>query len=181
MKKRYDIAKEEFNLEDEDGKHKLVYAYFGLAIYYGQSLEVTFSIMLWTDRIFKKKVQTNKEVNEIIDSFENSKKTMGNLINEVKQNYNISKPLIDEFDKLLNIRNYLTHKYFKLHVEKFYSEIGQLEMIKFFCDFVDDIEEVDKELNDYYSKYTSKLGLTEERIKEIMNEIKTQELKKTTV
>jgi hypothetical protein len=181
MKKKYDRAKEEYNLEDEDGKHKLVYAYFGLAIYYGQSIEVTFSIMLWTDRIFKKRAKTNKEVNEIIDFLENSKKTMGNLINEVKQNYNIPKPLIDKFDNLLNRRNYLIHKNFKLHIEKFYSEIGQLEMIKYFCDFVDEIEEVDKELNNYYSKYTSKLGLTDERINEIMNEIKIQELKRTTV
>ncbi len=181
MKKRYDTATDEYNLEDEDGKHKLVYAYFGLAIYYGQSIEVTFSIMLWTDRIFKNKVKTNKEVNEIIDSLENSKKTMGNLINEVKQNYNVPNQLIDKFDKLLNRRNYLIHKYFKLHIEKFYSEIGQLEMIKYFCDFVDDIEEVDKELNDYYAIYTSKLGLTEERINEIMNDIKIQEQKRTTV
>ena len=77
MARRYEIAQSEYESEDDSGRHRLVYAYFGLAIYSGQCLEETFSIMLWTDRIFKKKVKTNAEVNEIIDAIENSKKDNG--------------------------------------------------------------------------------------------------------
>ena len=39
MERRYDIAKSEYETEDDNGRHLLVYAYFGLAIYFGQCLE----------------------------------------------------------------------------------------------------------------------------------------------
>jgi hypothetical protein len=180
MERLYDIAKNEYQAEDNDGRHRLVYAYFGLAIYFGQCLEKTFSIMLWTDRIFKKKVKTNKEVNEIIDAIENSKKTMGNFINEVKQSYSLTTTIVDQLDKTLDTRNYLAHKYFKLHIEKFYSEMGQLEMIKYFCDFIDDSKLLDERLKIYYTKYTDKLGLTDDKITQMIIEMKEQEIKRTT-
>jgi uncharacterized protein with HEPN domain len=179
MERRYDIAKNEYQAEDDDGRHRLVYAYFGLAIYLGQCLEETFSIMLWTDRIFKKKVKTNEEVTEIIDAIENSKKTMGNFINEVKKSYSLTTSIVDQLDKILDTRNYLAHKYFKLHIEKFHSEIGQLEMIKYFCDFTDDSKQLDEQLKTYYTKYTDKLGLTDEKIEQLMIEMKEQEIKRT--
>jgi len=179
MQRRYDLAKDEYETEDNDGRHRLVYAYFGLAIYFGQCLEETFSIMLWTDRIFKKKFKTNAEVNKIIDAIENSKKTMGNFINEVKQSYNLTTSIVDQLDKLLDTRNYLAHKYFKLHIAKFHSEVGQLEMIKYFCDFIDDSKELDEKLKAYYTSYTDKLGLTDERIEQLMIEMKEQEIKRT--
>jgi hypothetical protein len=180
MERRSDIAKNEHQAEEDDGKHRLVYAYFGLAIYFGQCLEETFSIMLWTDRIFKKKVKTNEEVNEIIDAIENSKKTMGNFINEVKQSYSLTTSIVDQLDKILDTRNYLAHKYFKLHIAKFHSEIGQLEMIKYFCNFIDDSKQLDEQLKIYYTKYTDKLGLTDEKIEQLMIEMKEQEIKRTT-
>lgn len=119
MERRYEIAKNEYETEDDDGRHRLVYAYFGLAIYFGQCLEETFSIMLCTDRIFKKKVKTNAEVNGIIDAIENSKKTMGNFINEVKQSYSLTTSIVDQLDNILDTRNYLAHKYFR---STFFSE-----------------------------------------------------------
>jgi hypothetical protein len=180
MERRYDIAKNEYETEDDDGRHRLVYAYFGLAIYFGQCLEETFSIMLWTDRIFKKKVKTNAEVNEIIDAIENSKKTMGNFINEVKQGYSLTTSIVDQLDKILDTRNYFAHKYFKLHIAKFYSEVGQLEMIKYFCDFIDDSKQLDEQLKAYYTNYTDIIGLTEDKIDQLMFEMKEQELKRAT-
>ncbi len=178
MENRYEMAKIEYENEDDDGKHRLVYAYFGLAVYTGQCLEEAFSIMLWTDRIFKNKVKTNREVNEIIDSIENSKKTMGNFINEVKQSYSLTDSIVEHLDKVLDKRNYLAHKYFKKHIEKFYSEKGRLEMIKYFCEFIAESQLLEDQLTKYYSKYTEKMGFTEERIVDIMNQIKGQELKR---
>jgi len=175
---RYTIALEEYNNEDFNGQHRLIYAYFGLAIYYCQCLEETFSIMLWINRIFKKKVKTNKEVNEIIDAIENSKKTMGILLREVKQCYGIPQSIIDDLEKILETRNYLIHKYFKVEIEKTYSDIGKKEMIKFFCDSIDKTKIIDDQLKSYYRKYTDSLGLTEERINEMVNEMKIQEQKR---
>ena len=53
---RYEEVLEEYLNEDDDGKAKLIYAQFGLAIYLTNCLEETFSIMLWTNRIFKQKL-----------------------------------------------------------------------------------------------------------------------------
>ncbi|MBK0404972.1 hypothetical protein I5M27_18450 [Adhaeribacter sp. BT258] len=173
---RYETAIEEYEAEPEGSKEKIIYAYFGLAIYFSQSLEETFSIMLWTDRIFKKKVKTNKEVNDIIDAIENSKRTLGNFINEVKHSYNLPNKLETELTEILEKRNYLVHKYFKLEIQKFFSELGKREMIKYFCDFIDDCQRIDRELKSYYSHYTTKMGLSDERIEQIMNEMKEEEL-----
>lgn len=178
MEKRYDIAKKEYEIEDDDGRHRLVYAYFGLAIYFGQCLEETFSIMLWTDRIYKNKVNTNKEVNEIIDAVENSKKTMGLLINEVKQSYSLPENISNKLKTILDRRNYLVHKYFKLEIQKCYSDLGRKEIIKYFTDFIDDSEELDEQLTEYYKKYTDRLGLTEKRREELMDQMKREELER---
>jgi hypothetical protein len=149
----YETALQEYELEDENGKHRIIYAYFGLAVYFSQCLEETFSIMLWTDRIFKKEVKTNKKVNEIIDAFENSKKTMGNFINEVKQSYyEIPEQLEQKFEAILEKRNYLVHRYFKLEIQKTFTELGRKEMIEYFCDFVDKAKDIDESLKDYYAK-----------------------------
>lgn len=111
---RYKEAIEEYEKnEDDNGKHRLVYSDFRLAIYFSQVLEETFSIMLWTDRILKKKVKTDREVNEIIDTIENSKKTMGAFISEVKQSYSLSEKLSKDLKSILEKRNFLVHKYFR--------------------------------------------------------------------
>jgi len=169
-------ALEEYKLEDENGKSRLIYAYFGLAIYFSQVLEETFSIMLWTDKIFKKKVKTNSEVNEIIDVIENSKKTMGVFINEVKQSYCLTEKIATDLKTILEKRNYIVHKYFKIEIQKSFSDIGRKEMLKYFGDFIDQTKSIDSELNNYYSIYTDKLGLTNQKIEEIMAEMKKEEL-----
>lgn len=179
----YNDALLEYESEDDNGKIRLIYAYFGLAIYYSQVLEETFSIMLWTDRIFKNKVKTNKEVNEIIDAIENSKKPMGVFINEVKQSYILTEVIIKNLQSTLRKRNYLVHKYFKMEIQKCISDLGTKEMLKYFGEFIDETKKIDSELNKYYSKYTDRMGLTKEKIEELVNEMKSEELKreKTTV
>ncbi|MCT4697618.1 hypothetical protein [Tenacibaculum haliotis] len=169
-------ALDEYENENEDGKHRLIFAYFGLSIYFAQVLEETFSIMLWTDRIFKKKVKTNKEVNEIINAIENSRKTMGNFINEVKQSYTLTDKITEDLVNILDKRNYIVHKYFKIEIQKCYSELGRKEMLQFFGEFIDQTKKLDTELNNYYKKYTDRLGFTKEKIEELVNQMKTEEL-----
>ena len=94
----FELAMSEYNEEDENGQSRIIYTYFGLAVYQAQCLEETFSFMLWSSRIIENNVMTNEEVNEIIDSLENSKKTMGNFIYEVKKTYNLS----DDIEGLKN-------------------------------------------------------------------------------
>lgn len=175
---RYEEVLEEYLNEDDDGKAKLIYAQFGLAIYLTNCLEETFSIMLWTNRIFKQKPKTNKGVNEIIDAVENTKKTMGNLLNEIKENYCISEAHQEILKNVLAKRNYLIHKYFRLEIQKFYSETGQKEMLKYFGDIIDETTLIDNELNQYFEHYKLKLGFDEEKITELVAKMKEEELKR---
>ena len=175
---QYETALVEYENESEDGKHKTIYAYFGIAVYFGQILEETFSTMLWTDKIFKNKIKTNKEVREIIDVVENSKKTMGQFIIDVKKTYNLSEELIQELKDALETRNYLVHKYFKIEIQKSYSEIGRKEMLKYFCDFIDQTKNIDSKLTLYYQKFKLKMGFTDEKIRDLVQQMKSDELKR---
>lgn len=175
---RYEEVLEEYLNEDDDGRTRFIYAQFGLAIYCTNCLEETFSIMIWTNRIFKQKPKTNKEVNDIIDAVENTKKTMGLLLNEIKENYFISETHQELLKKVLAKRNYLIHKYFRLEIQKFYSETGQKEMLKYFGDIIDETTLIDRELNQYFEHYKLKLGLDEEKIEELVAKMKEEEIKR---
>lgn len=175
---RYEEVLDEYLNENDDGRARLIYAQFGLAIYCTNCLEETFSIMLWTNRIFKQKAKINKEVNDIIDAVENTKKTMGNLLNEIKENYCISETHQELLKKVLAKRNYLIHKYFRLEIQKFYSEKGQKEMLKYLGDIIDETTLIDSELNQYFEHYKLRLGFDEEKIAELVAKMKEEEIKR---
>ena len=172
---KYQEALEEFNQEDENGRSRLVYAYFGLAVYFGQILEEALTQMLWMHRFFKQKNQTNKILNLIIEEFENSKKTMGNMINEVKQAYSLSTEIELKLKEAVTKRNYLIHRYFKDQISKCYSIIGQKEMLQYFCDFIDQVSETDTSLKPYFAEYMKNFGLTDEKLQEYMALMKNEE------
>lgn len=174
----YKRAIDEFETEEEDGKYRLVYAYFGLAIYKAQCIEQTFANMIWLSRIFKNKVKSQEEVNEIIDSIENSKITMGGLIKEIRIEYSLTSQIQENLKSILDKRNYLIHKYFKIEIAKYYTQTGQKEMLKYFSDFIDESEALDQSLNEYYDIHTKKLGLTEEKIQKLLGEQRKEELER---
>lgn len=45
-------------------------------------------------------------------------------------------------------------------------------MIKYFCDFIHDSEEIDHELKSYHTIYTEKLGITDDKIEKLMADMK---------
>lgn len=95
---------------------------------------------------------------------------MGVLVNEVKQIYNLTPQIVDQLANVLEKRNYLAHKYFKIHITKSYSDIGRLEMINYFCEFIDESNVLQQQLQVYYKTYTERLGLTEEILSQWMAE-----------
>lgn len=164
----YKEAISEYKLEDNEGKIKIVYAYFGLAVYHSQCLEECFSSMLCAIRISKRKVRNNAEMTEIVDAIESSKTTMGQSINEVKQVYNLPDKITKELSFILDKRNFLIHKYFKLEISKFYSEQGQCEMLQYFCNFIDEEQKIEAQLNPYYQIFANRLGITDKKVEQMM-------------
>ena len=62
MMSRFIEAIKEYELEDENGQARLIYAYFGLSVYKSQCLEETFSNMLLLNRV------CNKSLNSLIEN-----------------------------------------------------------------------------------------------------------------
>lgn len=177
MMSRFIEAIKEYEHEDENGQARLIYAYFGLAIYHSQELEETFSIMLIAKKIIKKNLKTNDEVIALSDSIDQTKKTMGIFINEIKQCYSLTDKIVEDLSELLDKRNYLVHQYFKKNIFKVYSDTGRKEMLQFFTTFVDESIRVDLELKQYYQDYIKKLGITEDQIQELYDELIQAEMK----
>src|SRR5690554_3407817 len=110
----FDQALNEYKFENEDGQHKIIFTYFGLLIYQFQCLEETMSIMLWTHKIFKSEPKEKAELRRIIDKIENSEKTLGNFINEIKQVYKLTENTTLDLQIILEKRNFIVHSYFKV-------------------------------------------------------------------
>jgi len=171
----YNAALIEFKEESDDGKTRLVYAYFGLACYLAQCMEEGLESMLWLKRLNEGEATSNDEVVELIESYENSKKTMGNLVYELKGAYQLAQDDADSLSTFLRNRNYLAHKFFKVQSEKFFSNKGKLEMIKYCCEFTDSYRVLDTSLKKYYASYLNRLGMTEQKIEEFMKVGKNEE------
>lgn len=154
----------EWKLGDANEKAKTVYATFGLVMYKAQVLEKTFENMLIKKRLVHSQVTSRQEWEDICDAIENSKKTMGNMLNEVKAEYLLSPTDSAELAALLHARNHFAHKYFKVNAAKWYSHKGQEEMMIEMLGFIDRINSIDPKLEAYSSQYLSKLGITQENI-----------------
>ena len=136
------------------------------------------SLQLTNSKLFKNEIKTNKEIREVIDDVENSKKTMGQYIIDIKKTYDLSDGLLNELQNALKIRNFLVHKYFKIEIQKSYSDLGRKEMLKYFCDFMDTVNSIDSKLTLYYLKYKLRMGFTDEKIDELVQQMKNDELKR---
>lgn len=149
---------------EEDERIKLVYSYFGLAVYWAQCIEQTFENMIILNNIVKEENVTRKYINGMFQKIDNSKATMGRQIHDIKRVYSISNIHEQELNEILKKRNYLAHKFFKDNSLKFYSNEGRKEMIEECVNFIDQSKSLDKELNIYYEKYKQEIGITEDVI-----------------
>lgn len=175
MSKLFQFALMEYQGEDRDSQDKIIYAYFGLAIYKGQCLEKEFENMLWIKNIFIKKIKSKNEFDSLIDEIEWSKFTMWKQINELSKIYNFSHDVEVELKNILKMRNYLAHNYFKENIQKFWSTKWIKEMLKYFTNFIERASLLDQELQQYSSQYKLKLWITDKQIEKIMTEERNKE------
>ncbi len=157
------------NQNEEDERIKLVYSYFGLAVYWAQCIEQTFENMIILYKIITEENVTRKYIDSIFQKIENSKATMGKQIHNIKRVYSISNIHEKELNEILRQRNYLAHNFFKDNSLKFYSNEGRKEMIEECVNFIDQSKSLDKELNLYYEKYKQEIGITEDVINNQLN------------
>src|ERR1700758_5475198 len=110
----YKTAIEEFDkLTNDDDRVKEVYAHFGLAIFNAQLLEQQVINLIVFAKHSKNKTMTNEESNSLWNSYDFGNKTLGKLLNEVKQIFNLNDEDFSELKEILRLRNYITHDYFR--------------------------------------------------------------------
>lgn len=170
-------ALEELEYAGEDERTKLVYAYFGLAVYEAQCLEGTFDYMILASKLYSNRDEQKEYLADLSDKHEREGKTMGKLLNELQRHYELPNDLTFNLRRVLERRNYLVHDYFKENAFKFCSEEGERKMIRYFCYFYDRVKQVDYKLDYYYQTYRIELGITEEKIAEIIEVLRKDEEK----
>lgn len=156
----------EYEREDSNGKHKTVFATFGLAVYWSQCLEQSCSLVLSLKKIRAEGAIPNKRVNEIVDSFEMSKRTLGQYVNEIKQACRMSEASAARLKQLLEQRNRIVHRYFREEIDEVYSETGRRKILDYLCSFVDEAKEVDEKLKELYMKHAVSLGIDMDMVEE---------------
>jgi len=174
----FQLALTEFIGEDKNEQSKLVYSYLGLAIFWAQCIEQTFENMLILEQVANKEGVTEDFIDTIYDKTDASKATMGRQINDVKKVYSISDEHVKELKSVLDKRNFLAHKFFKVYSFKFFSEQGKLEMIEECTHFVEKTQSLDAKLNDYYEEYKAKIGITEDLIQRLIKQAEEKEIER---
>lgn len=168
----YKTAIEIFDTLAEDDKAKEIYAHFGLAVFITQCLEQQAINMIAICRQAKQKLKTQEQVDSLWDNYDLGSRTLGVLINEIKQLYNLTEQDTIELGEVLRLRNYIAHDYFRFNAELFYTDSGQKRMIKDFVEFRDRAKLLDSKLINYAKTYIDKVGLTDKRIQEIYKQTK---------
>ncbi len=156
-------------IDDESWQVREVYAKYGLAMYFAQCLETELVNLL----ISLKLKDRNKITMFDFDSFmeENYRKTLGRLINSLKQAMEISDNLETELKELLEIRNYLAHRYFRVKAIDFMKKDGRQHMLSELESFISKLENGDKKVGSISSVISEQYGITDAMISKTVEEL----------
>lgn len=152
---------------DEDEQHKELYAYFGLTIYQFQVVEHQLLNMILGLRKAENLDMSTEEYDKIF--YENSDKTLGQLIKRVNRVYNLSKKDRKTLEMICQRRNFVAHHFFKEDIHKTFTVDGRVEMIKELVSYFEKSKELDISLMSYINEYMKKCGLTDKLLNDIVD------------
>ncbi|PWJ40971.1 hypothetical protein [Sediminitomix flava] len=159
-----------FDNQEEEGQYKLIYSYFGLAIYLGQGLEDTIANMVWIDRLIKKTARRD-DLPKLIEAIEQSPVETKILTEEVGLSYFIPDAKVELINVVLNKKKYIGSKLFKVEQDKLYSEEGRKEVLEFLSSYIEEIDGLNDPLESYYDNYKDLYGVTQEKIAQLSDEL----------
>jgi hypothetical protein len=160
--------------EPEGYDVKEVYAFFGLASYCGQVLEKGLVNMVVLFRC-KGLVITGAEFESLFDEYD--KKTLGQLLHRARNIVKIPTSVDSLLGEALQKRNWLAHQYFADRSVAFTMESGRKNMISELREITKLFKETDAAIEPIYFSVMKKMGITEERLLELMSEMKDDYLK----
>jgi uncharacterized protein with HEPN domain len=149
-------------IDEESWQIREVYAKYGLAMYSAQCFETGLVNLL----ISLKLKDREKIIRSDIDLFTEKyyEKTLGRLIHSLKQAMKISENLETELRELLDIRNYLAHRYFRVKAIDFMKKDGRQRMLFELESIISKLENGDKKIDSIDSVICEQYGITNEMV-----------------
>lgn len=156
-------------IDEESWQIREVYAKYGLAMYSAQCFETELVGLL----VSLKLKDRDKITRSDLDLFtgKNYEKTLGRLINSLKKAMKISENLETELRELLDIRNYLAHRYFRVKAIDFIKKDGRQRMLSELESIISKLENGDKKLDLIDSVICEQYGITNEMISKITKDL----------
>lgn len=152
-----------------------IYAYYGLTMYHIQCLEKTLAMLGAIVYNSNADHITREQFDAILET--NFKKTLGQLIFNVKKSVNLpddfEKKLVDALEK----RNFVAHHYFWKRAMKFSHTRGQEEMLEELTQLSNYFEYIDRELDIVLRKWGYSKGVTDNSIYQVMGDMLLSEIK----
>ncbi|WP_434751614.1 hypothetical protein [Paenibacillus amylolyticus] len=148
----------DFMLDSEHSKE--LFAYYGLAVYYGQALEQQLVNLILLTKISQGKVVSEEDLEELYERKMSS--SLGQLIHEARHHFPFSEEETNQLNELWQQRNRIVHHYFKERIHETFSPEGRTRMIKELDDFKERAQELEMTLQHYITAWIAALGLNDE-------------------
>lgn len=144
-----------------DGEHsRELFAYYGLAVYYGQALEQQLVNLILLTKMSQGKGMSDEELEDLYERKMGS--SLGQLIHEVRHHFHFSEDEARQLNAIWKQRNSIVHHYFKERIHETFSPEGRGRMIKELEEFKDRAQELEHTLQQYTGAWLAQLGLDAE-------------------
>lgn len=147
---------------------KEVYAFYGLAAYAAQALEkglVNLVVALSTDGVSI----TRTHFDALFDRFD--PRAFGQLVKVANARVQMGEPAERLLAEALQRRHHLSHQFFADHAVAFTTDQGRSLMIEELRVLVDLLQRADAEVEKLYMPLILKHGMTEDRIRQLTEEM----------
>jgi hypothetical protein len=158
--------------EAEGSEAKEVFAFFGLCSYSAQVLEQGLVNLAVALRVRGLTQLTGVNFDSLFHQM--GKKTLGQLITDVRRQIQVSDELERAIEIALLDRNYLAHNFFVTHDIDFMSNSGRMKMIEELRQIAERVRNVDRDLELITHPLWERLGLTPEIIKAGLDKMKAE-------
>jgi len=149
---------------------KEIYAFFGFAAYWAQLLEhsaLNLAIVLNLPALD----QVSQELFEDLYG-DLTKKTFGHLLKSSKKVVTLTEEDEIFLNEALELRNILTHHFFREHAEDLVSEVGRREMMQELQLIASKFKRADAMLEAIYAPLWEKYGVTEDFVNAHLEELR---------
>ena len=141
----------------ESEHSKELFAYFGLAVYYGQALEQQLANLLLLTKLSQGKTASEADLADLYQrKLGNS---LGQLIKEIQHHFPFSEEETAQLQEVWKQRNYIVHDYFKERIQDTFTPAGRALIIRELKRFKNKASRLEIKLQGYCTEMYTKLGL----------------------